>query len=153
MSDLKTHLEKISGKEFQVADNIPQSGIVLARTGSKNVSADMKKRLEGKGLEAFLIRSEKTDRLWIVANDRRGLSHGVYYYLEQLGVRWLMAGKNWTVIPSRKGIAINMDRLVEPSFFAREYMGAIHSMVLGGANIKAPWNLNKSGALVAADAQ
>ena len=121
LSDLKTHLDKISGKAFQVTDEIPQSGVVLALTSSQRVPADMKKRLNGKGLEAFLILSEKTDRLWIVANDRRGLSHGVYYYLEQLGVRWLMAGKNWTVIPSRNGIAINIDRLVAPSFISRSF--------------------------------
>jgi hypothetical protein len=146
LSDLKTHLEKISGKGFLVADNILQSGIVLARTSSRNVPLDMKKRLEGKGLEAFLICSEKTDRLWIVANDRRGLSHGVYYYLEQLGVRWLMTGKNWTVIPSRKGIAINMDRLVEPSFIGREYVGGIYNQLWnrkyrGNAEFEQEWQL------------
>ena len=58
---------------------------------------------------------------------------------------WLMAGKNWTVIPCRKGIAINMDRLVEPSFFAREYIGSDPQHGSGAANTKAPWNLNRSG--------
>ena len=138
LSDLTNHLAQITGKEFSEAKILPAAGIILARADSKIVPAEIAKRLEGKGLEAFLIHSEKTDRLWIVANDRRGLSHGVYYYLEQLGVRWLMTGKNWTVIPHRSGVVVNIDRLVEPSFIGREYAGAMYNQF---------WNRRYKGAV------
>ena len=124
-NELANWLEKVTGKKIEIV-NTPATGsasaIYLLSTNSTLVTAADRARLKDQGLEAFVIRGTSS-QLQIIANDWRGLSHGVYFYLEQLGVRWLMAGANWTVVPQRSNIALAIDRLVAPAFFARSYGG------------------------------
>ena len=133
--ELAHWLAQMSDRKFEIetaATHNPASAIYLLRTDSALVAATDKERLKGKGLEAFILRGDSS-KLQIIANDMRGLTYGVYFYLEQLGVRWLMAGANWTVVPARTGITLAIDRLVEPAFFSRVIgpSGGFYSYELG----------------------
>src|SRR5262245_27798769 len=102
-TELASWLEKATGEKFAVTNEAP-TGIFLLRTNSPLVVASDRARLEGKGREAFVIRSEGESNLWIVANNDTGLNHGTYFYLDQLGCRWFFPNDHWTVIPSLKSI-------------------------------------------------
>ena len=123
--ELAGWLDRICGKKFDIEtapSGTSTAAIFLSLADSMRVTAADRDRLRDKGLEAFIIRGDAS-QLQIIANDLRGLTHGAYFYLEQLGVRWLMAGANWTVTPARRDITLTVDRLVEPAFFARGYSG------------------------------
>ena len=122
VADLKTYLGRITGGEFQISGSAQGPAIHLSLAGSPNAPAAAVQRLKGKGLDAFVVTGNAT-RLDIVANDERGLSNGIYYYLEQLGVRWLLPGANWTIVPRRADISLTIDKLVEPAFKVRSYAG------------------------------
>jgi hypothetical protein len=125
--ELARWLEEMSGRKFNIetastsTDN-RASTIYLLRADSTLVAAADRDRLKNQGLEAFIIRGD-VSRIQIIATDARGLSHGVCFYLEQLGVRWLLAGANWTLVPKRSDITLTIERLVEPAFFSRGYFG------------------------------
>ncbi len=124
-AELAGWLGRITGKPFEVSgtsNGSPTRAIYLLPVDSPLVAQSDRARLQDKGLEAFLIRGD-ADKLQIVANDLRGLTHGAYTYLEWLGVRWLMAGANWTVVPSRADITLKVERVMEPAFFTRTYYG------------------------------
>ena len=133
--ELSRWLRQITGRTFTVdtpsTDN-RAGALYLLRTDSALVAAADRERLRDKGLEAFIIRGDAS-RLQIIANDLRGLSHGAYFYLEQLGVRWLLSGVNWTVVPKRSDVTLTISRLVEPAFFSRTYggSGGFYSWVVG----------------------
>ena len=135
--ELAYWLEQMTGKKFEVSApsvNNPVGAIYLLRTDSALVATADKERLKDKGLDAFIIRGD-ANKLQIIANDMRGLMYGVYSYLEQLGVRWLMCGANWTVVPTRGDITLAVDRLVAPAFFSRDIVpsGWFYSHELGRA--------------------
>ena len=103
-------LEKITGKKFEVLRTgrrhpRKRDFLVAAQVLQLVAQAD-RDRLKDKGLEAFILHGDSST-LQIIANDWRGVTHGAYTYLEQLGVRWLMAGANWTVVPRRDDITIH----------------------------------------------
>src|SRR4029079_15512021 len=79
-------------------------------------------QLKGLGNEPFVIAGDK-DRLRIVANGEAGLCHGIYFYLEQLGVRWLIPSEAWTIVPPRDDITLSIDRVVRPAFALRAFFG------------------------------
>jgi len=133
--DLALWLGKITGQKYEVSNAPAQkltTAIYLLSATSPLVTEADRARLKGKGLEAFVIRGNAT-QLLIIANDMRGLSHGVYYYLERLGMRWLLSGANWTIVPSRQDITLTIDRLEAPAFWERDWAGTggFYSNLLG----------------------
>jgi hypothetical protein len=123
IADLQLALKKMTGQDFSVKSEGYDAGIILMCTESPSAPADAVSRLKGKGRESFLIRSSDDKRMLIIANGDDGLSHGIYFYLEQLGCQWLLPGDNWEVIPQRQDIAVKVDRLVEPAFKLRTLFG------------------------------
>ncbi len=101
---------------------IPASSIALLLATSPSAPSDIVTQLQGKGPEAFYIRGDATS-LKIIANDERGLSDGIYYYLEQLGVRWLLQGPNWTIVPPKSNVTLTIDKLVVPGYSLGRQMG------------------------------
>jgi len=124
-NDLAGYLGQITGKPFAIVmapTANPANAIYLVTTKSPLVSATDRARLADKGLEAVIIHGTAA-QLYIIANDMRGLSHGVYFYLEQIGMRWLLPGANWTVVPSRNDVTLKIDRLEAPAFWSRDWSG------------------------------
>jgi hypothetical protein len=113
----------MTGQEFAIRLQDAPSGIFLHLSSSARAPQDAVRSLKGNGTAAFFIRGDET-RLEIVANDESGLANGVYFYLESLGVRWLLPGDNWTVVPKRDDVALKIDRLVGPAFAGRDFSGS-----------------------------
>ncbi|HVF10748.1 MAG TPA: hypothetical protein VNA16_08095, partial [Abditibacteriaceae bacterium] len=123
IEDAVQTLQKMTGREFAVAPEYTGSGIWLLRTDSAQAPADAKQQLEGKGREPFIIRSNDKERLLIIANREPGLIHGLYFYLEQLGARFYFPTDNWTIVPQKNDITIQIDRLMAPDFRLRSFFG------------------------------
>lgn len=123
LADLRDSLQRITGKGFEVASDRKAHGLQIA-LASQDAPAELARRLDGLGREPFVISSDGKERLWIVANGEMGLCHGVAFYLEQLGVRWLMPSERWTIVPRKTDISLTIDRLVRPAFAARMFFGS-----------------------------
>lgn len=123
VADLTNALTRMTGQPFVVSTTAaPEQAIFLLRADASNAPADAVAALKGKGREPFVIRSAGP-RLLIVANADAGLVQGIYFYLQELGCRWLMPGDSWTVLPSRPDVRVTLDRLVEPAFRLRAFFG------------------------------
>jgi len=126
--DLQKYLQLMTGKSFSLT--VARTSVVspaiqlsLLSSAGANRPASAVSRLQGQGLEAFVLVGTPT-KLDIFANDERGLAHGIYAYLELLGVRWLLPGDKWTVVPSRADVTMSVDRLYRPAFdLNRTYSG------------------------------
>ncbi len=127
--DLQKYLQLMTGESFSLTVATappvvsPAIHLSLLSSAGANPPASVVSRLQGHGLEAFVLVGNPT-KLYIFANDERGLAHGIYAYLEFLGVRWLLPGDKWTVVPSRADITMSVDRLYRPAFdLNRTYSG------------------------------
>jgi len=120
-ADAAQILQKITGQAFAVKQENAASGICLVRTEA--APADIKGQLANKGREPFYIRSTDANKLLIVANRDEGLSHGLYFYLEELGARFYFPTEKWTIIPKRADIVLKFDRLMVPDFQLRGFSG------------------------------
>ncbi|MEO6908349.1 MAG: DUF4838 domain-containing protein, partial [Abditibacteriaceae bacterium] len=126
LQDLHSSLKQMTGTEFADVrgdDNYKGDGIFVVQTTSPNAPADAVQQLKDKGREPFIIRSNDSKNLWIIANGQEGLTHGIYFYLDQLGCRWFLPNENWTIIPKREDITFKGDRLVAPAFKSRTFFG------------------------------
>jgi hypothetical protein len=121
-ADAAQTLQKMTGRKFKVVEGYARPGIWLLRSSAPQVANDAAKRLATKGHEPFVIQST-TDGLQIVANGDAGLTHGLYFYLDQLGARWFLPNDNWTIIPQRTDVRLTINRLIEPAFKLRTFTG------------------------------
>ena len=115
-------LLEMTGREFVVGSDYAD-GIQLIKSTSPLAPSDAKAWLKDKGREPFVIRSNNGDKLLIVANRDEGLTHGLYFYLEQLGARFYFPSEKWTIIPDRKDVTLKIDRKMLPDFELREFFG------------------------------
>jgi hypothetical protein len=122
-ADAVDALQKMTGQKYSLTNGDTGPGILLMRRDSAKAPADLVARLKGKGLEAFAIRSSDDKILWIIANGEQGLVRGLYYYLDQLGVRYYYPGDDWTIIPKRDDCALKVDTVREPAFVSRSFFG------------------------------
>lgn len=136
VSDAADLLERITGAIFKTSVD-GTSGILLVRSNSSLAPADAVAKLKGNGREPFLIRSDGKKVLFIVANADDGLHHGLYYYLEQLGVRFYFPSEKWTILPKKTDVTLKIDRLIAPDFKLRDFFGT------GGFGPALPLDPNK----------
>jgi hypothetical protein len=123
ITDLRTYLGSMSGTTFQVINTAAATSIQLSLADAVDAPAGSEAALDGKGLGAFRLVGTN-DILHIVANNTQGLSHGIYYYLEHLGMRWLLANEKWTITPSAvSDIRYVVNGVVEPTFKVRAFHG------------------------------
>ena len=116
--ELQTYLKKMSGAEFSTANNLKSSCIVLGTVNTPGIPESMKKALDGKKDEAYLLRTEG-NKLYIVGKTQVGTLYGAYGLLgDQLNVRWFMPGEEY--VESRKDIVLpDLDKVEEPVFLWR----------------------------------
>jgi hypothetical protein len=123
MADAVAALGKVTDVPFTTAEGGGLNGIVLVRShGAGALQGDVV-RLEGKGPEAFVIRSTDAHALTITANADAGLVNGLYYYLQRVGCRWFFPTDAWTVLPKRRDVTLRIDDLVAPAFRMRVFAG------------------------------
>lgn len=116
-------LGEVTEVPFAVTEASAADGIVLMRSkGAGAPQADVS-RLEGRGPEAFVIRSTDRRSLTITANADAGLINGIYYYLQRIGCRWFFPGDAWTVLPKRRDVTLKIDEVVAPAFRQRLFSG------------------------------
>jgi len=128
--DMVRVLSQMTRQEFTLAPTTGAAaaalteGIFLVPTASTLAPADAVAALKDDGREPFIIRSSDAKKLWIIANGGEGLSHGLYYYLELLGVRWLNPGEAWEFIPSRTSIGGRISSHISPTYKLRNFYGS-----------------------------
>ena len=76
-------------------------------------------RLAPAAAESFLLLSTPT-RLLILGKDPRGVSHGVYTLLHDLGCRWYFLTKDWEIIPKKATVSVQVDRVEGPAMRMRK---------------------------------
>jgi hypothetical protein len=123
VADVAAVLQKMTGQEFATGTEYSGSGIFLLKSDAPQVSAADKKWLADKAQEPFIIRSSDDKTLTIVANGEAGLQHGLYFYLEQLGVRFYFPNDNWTIIPQKQDVTLKINRQTAPDFKVRNFFG------------------------------
>jgi len=116
----RSNLKDMTGLELPGATTWSGRGILIALASSlpeseKEISA----RLKSKSLEAYSL-DVSTERAVIAGNSPKALRDGVYALLGQLGCRWLVPSKRWTVIPKLSEVVLPAQQAVSvPDFFYR----------------------------------
>jgi len=127
IEDAVRALSLMTGQEFQSEPGGPAAarGIILALSDDGHLPEDLVAPLKEVAMdkEPFVLFSDSSDRLLVVANDQRGLAHGLYTYLEKLGCRWYLPGGNWEMIPRRDDITMQLNEFVAPDFRTRDFFG------------------------------
>lgn len=80
--------------------------------------------LDGVGPEGYRMVRARTG-LVIAGVTDEATAHGIYGFLQDaLGVRWLMPGDLWEIVPRRRSISVGpLDVTANPSFLFRVYSG------------------------------
>jgi hypothetical protein len=123
VTDVAGVLQKMTGQTFSVNNEYSDAGILLLKSDAPQASAADRKWLAGKGNEPFVIRSDDGENLTVIANDDKGLIHGLYFYLDQLGIRFYFPNDNWTITPHRQDITLKVNREMAPDFEIRDFFG------------------------------
>jgi len=122
--DMVRVIERMSGARLPLLTDDAQTDLpVRIRLGASQAAA-LGVPLDGVGPEGHRVRRVGSD-LVIAGITDEGTAHGIYTLLQDsLGVRWLMPGDMWEIVPRRKNIAINFwDAVRNPSFLYRVYSG------------------------------
>ena len=118
---LRENVSRMTGVEL-AASSAPwnRKGILLALTKSLPESeSEIAGLLKSKPLEAYAY-DINAQRAVIAANSTKALKDGVYALLEQVGCRWLLPSKRWTIIPQSPEIQLPAQKTVStPDFFYR----------------------------------
>ncbi len=117
--ELANLLQRMTGQTFTLDQQTQGPGIHLR----VHRPDDAFPELRDADAEAFLLRSAGAAQLFIVGRTVRGLQHGVYAYLEKLGVRWYLPTEHWTLVPPRADLRLQLDELHAPTFAMREFAG------------------------------
>ena len=128
-NDLARHLERMTGAGFKVVPTAtaPATGAIVIGTLDEfpqvrgALPADAAK-IFAESREAFALKSE-SGRLLVIGASDLAVPHAVFTLLEQLGCRWFLPGDNWTVIPSRRELAVQVETASRPAFRMRNFFG------------------------------
>lgn len=118
-SDLQAYIRKMSGAEIpvQVGGSVPHDQVVV-RLGIAGSDGFAWHGPTPSG-DGFIL-ERRDGGLWIVGANGRGVSNGVYDYLEtDLGVRWYMPGDLGEEVPRRSTVSLPTgSRTRSPAFSA-----------------------------------
>ncbi len=125
IADCLNLLEKASGKKAIIeTTNSAQADIILLTERTELISNQTESKILTSPEESFYI-TDNGKQLIIYGKTETALSHGLYFYLEQLGFRFYLPGKNWTIIPTGlKDFSIKIDTVVIPDIKVREFFGS-----------------------------
>jgi len=122
--DLVRIVKKMSGARLPLLSEASRTRApARIRLGSSQASL-LGVSLDGVGPEGYRLGRVGND-LVIAGVTDEGTAHGIYSVLqESLGVKWLMPGDLWEMVPRRRSVYIKThDRAVNPSFLYRVYSG------------------------------
>jgi hypothetical protein len=119
---LVTELKKGINADFAITSpaSFNKKGILFIRTAdAARYRINVPSVLPSLGPEGIYINGD-AQSVTIIGNSALALQEAVFFYLEQLGYRYLMPGKTWEVIPRLSGIYKKMSLLTKPQFEWRE---------------------------------
>lgn len=112
--ELRRYLGVLTGAEFEVKPvGTDGPGILVGLVS--NVPGAPLEGASDLGPEGFLIRTDG-DRLYLLAETPRGVSHAVASFLHGLGCRWYFPGEAWEVVPHLPTIEGDWNERSQPSF-------------------------------------
>lgn len=120
-AELAEYLAQISGAKFDVAAGDGSTGIVLgtlAQFPDPGLNEALAIRDGVNGREAFAIRTEP-NRLRLIGATELGVSHAAFRLLESLGCRWFFPASQWTVVPQRPTLAVQINQTDRPAILSR----------------------------------
>ena len=123
--DLQYHLQKVSQDSIRIdtRDTTWQHGICLIKL-DKGHPSEFDHRLDPHNSDAFVLRSDGSGYMHIIAYTEDGLTNGMYTYMDLLGFRWFHPGNVWTYIPPIKDIRLRIDSAFTPDFVLRSFFGS-----------------------------
>lgn len=122
-TELQTCLARVTGNSFTVTNQPGAQGIFLVLDTSPVLpDMDLNALREQGSTEAFAVSGDR-QRLWIVGRSALAVDRGVYWYLDRLGCRWLVPNANWSIIPERKDITLEVEAVESPAFALRDFFG------------------------------
>lgn len=122
LADLTHTLAEMTGRPWRRAQH--------SKTGVRLVLRP-DPEFRGRSPETFRLRATGP-AVELSAADPRGLVMASYELLERLGVRWPLPGEQYTVIPRRPELRLNLNVVLEPRFRMREFFGT------GGTGSRTP---------------
>lgn len=129
-NELASHLGRMSGASFKVvtAASLPTTPAIVVGTledfpQARGALPPGAEKLFAESREAFALKSEG-NRLLVIGAAEPAVPHAVFTLLEQLGCRWFMPGDNWTIIPSRRELNVEVDVATRPAFRMRNFFGS-----------------------------
>lgn len=126
VDDLVDHLKQITGRRFKAtrdAEAQATASIRLARADGADDLPAGTEALAGHNLEAYRLVGDGSGPVWIIGNSDNAIANGIYAYLEELGVRWLLPTETWTIIPHHESALIQIDRIGSTPFLTRGFFG------------------------------
>ncbi len=117
---LADYLGRITGATFAVVEGDGTTGLAVGRPSDfpalkladRFDPADVTRR------EEYHFRSH-TGGVWLIGATDLAIEHAVWDFLYRLGYRQYFPGKNWEVMPSRRGLSIAVDAFEKPAYHAR----------------------------------
>lgn len=117
---LAEQLKRITGADFELATGDGASGLALGRVGDFP-SLGLDASLDGRGLarrEQYLLRSHEGGIVILGATDL-AVEDAVWDLLHRIGYRQFFPTPAWEIVPKLPDLAIRVDALESPSFYAR----------------------------------
>ena len=146
VQDLQMYIEKISGAKLPIVDSSqsPEGNLILVgRTPAvEKLIPDLDTRDLGhdgfviKSLSGKLILTGTSDGYihedlgWRRGPTDCGTPNAIYYFLESLGCRWYMPGKDGEVIPRRPTVTVSLDITGKPDLAGR-WIGSSAAQMIG----------------------
>ena len=116
---LADYLGRITGASFNVETGDGAAGIVVGQAGDFTALPFEIAFDEGPlHREDYLLRS--TDGgLYLIGATPLAVEHAVWDVLHRIGYRQFFPGPTWEVVPSEPSVALSVDTLEQPDFYAR----------------------------------
>lgn len=117
---LAGQLKRITGSDFELTTGDGASGLALGRVGDFP-SLGLDAAIDGRGLarrEQYLLRSHEGGLVILGATDL-AVEDAVWDLLHRIGYRQFFPTPAWEIVPNLPDLAIKIDALESPSFYAR----------------------------------
>jgi hypothetical protein len=146
---LRTFLKRITGAELEFAE--PREGKLGLHVGlAKDFPWFKIANAEPLGAEGYVLKTMADGSVYIVANEKAGLHHGVHAFLHSLGCRWFFPDPIWESIPGTKTIRGSWDDRQSPAFAVqRKIWYGFGSYPIPGKDFKAWEQRNRMGGPIA----
>ncbi len=124
VKDLQDYLGGSTGKTFRTEtfNGQKNEGIYLLLNETASVPSSLRQKLQNGTIEDFVL-SGDDKQLQVLATHPKGITLGIYTYLDKLGFKWYFPGDEWMYLPSLNSITLPVQQFFTPSFHLRNFFG------------------------------